>query len=116
MYIELHTASAFSFLEGASLPDTLVERAAALGYSTLALVDRDGVYGAPRFHKAALKAGIRPIIGCELTMTEAGDRSQNAESRLALGPAPGRRTLSEQRISPRVEGPNPESRIPRTSA
>ena len=49
-------------------PKSLVERAAALGYPALALVDRDGVYGAPRFHKAALAAGIRPIIGAELTM------------------------------------------------
>ncbi len=68
MYVELHTASAFSFLRGASLPETLVERAAALGYPALALLDRDGVYGAPRFHKAALAAGIRPIIGAELTI------------------------------------------------
>ena len=69
MYIELHAASAFSFLQGASLPETLVERAAELGYPALALLDRDGVYGAPRFHKAALAAGIRPIIGAELTIT-----------------------------------------------
>jgi error-prone DNA polymerase len=48
--IELHCASAFSFLEAASLPETLVDRAAALGYPALALLDRDGVYGAPRFH------------------------------------------------------------------
>src|ERR1700746_2332410 len=68
MYIELHAASAFSFLQGASLPEALVDRAAELGYSALALLDRDGVYGAPRFHKAALAAGIRPIIGRELTM------------------------------------------------
>ena len=50
VYIELHCASAFSFLRGASLPETLVERAAALGYTALALLDADGVYGAPRFH------------------------------------------------------------------
>jgi error-prone DNA polymerase len=67
-YIELHTASAFSFLQGASLPEALVDRAAELGYSALALLDRDGVYGAPRFHKAALSAGVRPIIGAELTI------------------------------------------------
>ncbi len=71
-YIELHTASAFSFLQGASLPEALVDRAADLGYSSLALVDRDGVYGAPRFHKAALAAGIKPIIGAELTVTHTG--------------------------------------------
>src|SRR6266576_5787274 len=75
VYIELHAASAFSFLQGASLPETLVERAAALGYPALALLDRDGVYGAPRFHKAARAAGIRPIIGAELTISagEPGD-------------------------------------------
>jgi error-prone DNA polymerase len=68
VYIELHAASAFSFLQGASLPETLVERAAALGYPALALLDADGVYGAPRFHKAARKAGLRPIVGAELTI------------------------------------------------
>ncbi len=69
MRVDLHTSSAFSFLRSASLPETLVERAAALGYSAVALLDRDGVYGAPRFHKAATAAGIKPIIGAELTMT-----------------------------------------------
>ena len=68
MYVELHAASAFSFLQGASLPETLVERAATLGYPALALLDADGVYGAPRFHKAALKAGLKPITGAELTI------------------------------------------------
>ena len=68
MYIELHTSSAFSFLEAASLPEALVDQAARYGYSALALLDRDGVYGAPRFHRAALAAGIRPIIGAELTL------------------------------------------------
>ena len=72
MYVELHTASAFSFLDGASLPETLIERAAELGYSTLALLDRDGVYGVPRFHKAAVAAGIKPIIGSELTIRSNG--------------------------------------------
>jgi error-prone DNA polymerase len=70
-YIELHAASAFSFLQGASLPETLVERAAALGYPALALLDADGVYGAPRFHKAAQRAGLRAIIGAELTISSA---------------------------------------------
>ena len=76
VYIELHCASAFSFLQGASLPETLVERAAALGYPALALLDTDGVYGAPRFYKAARKAGLRAIIGAELTI------ASNHESRI----------------------------------
>jgi error-prone DNA polymerase len=66
--VELHTASAFSFLQGASLPETLAARAAELGYTAVALVDRDGVYGLPRFHKAARAVGIRPIVGAELTI------------------------------------------------
>src|SRR4030095_16579419 len=68
VYIELHAASAFSFLQGASLPEALVERAAALGYPAIALLDADGVYGAPRFHKAAKQAGLKAIIGAELTI------------------------------------------------
>jgi len=73
-YVELHAASAFSFLDGASLPEALVERAAALGYPALALLDRDGVYGSPRFHLAAKKAGLKAIIGAELTVRAAGIR------------------------------------------
>ena len=69
MYIELHTASAFSFLDGASLPEALVQRAADLGYPAIALLDRDGVYGIPRFHLAAKRAGLKAIVGAELTMT-----------------------------------------------
>jgi len=68
VYIELHTSSAFSFLRAASAPETIVERAAMLGYPAVALLDRDGVSGAPRFHKAALAAGLRPLIGAELTV------------------------------------------------
>ena len=72
MYIELHASSAFSFLDGGSLPEALVDRAAALGYPALALLDRDGVYGAPRFHQAAKKAGLKAIVGAELTVTAEG--------------------------------------------
>jgi error-prone DNA polymerase len=72
MYIELHTASAFSFLEGAALPEALVERAAALGYPAVALLDRDGVHGIPRFHLAARAAGLRAIVGAELTVRTNG--------------------------------------------
>jgi error-prone DNA polymerase len=67
-YIELRARSAFSFLEGASNPEDLVERAAELGYSALALGDRNGVYGIPRFHQAAHKAGLRAIPGARLSL------------------------------------------------
>jgi error-prone DNA polymerase len=75
VYIELHASSAFSFLDGASLPEALIARAAALGYPALALLDRDGVYGAPRFHLAAKKAGIKAIIGAEISIAAGGRAS-----------------------------------------
>src|SRR5262245_18665357 len=81
MYIELHAASAFSFLQGASLPEALVERAAALGYSAIALLDADGVYGAPRFHKAATQAGLKAIIGAELTIAASGQLAAASAAR-----------------------------------
>ena len=68
MYLELHTASGFSFLAGASQPEDLVAEAARLGYEALALCDRDSVSGAPRFHKAAKEAGVRALIGCEVSL------------------------------------------------
>jgi len=68
MFVELHAQSAFTFLEGAEQPEAFVAEAARRGMPALALVDRDGVYGAPRFHRAAVDAGIRPLIGSELTL------------------------------------------------
>src|SRR5277367_1473486 len=67
MYIELHSRSAFSFLEGASLPETLIAACANLNMPAMALLDRDGVYGSPRFHMAAKKAKIKAHIGAEVT-------------------------------------------------
>src|SRR5690242_4099557 len=67
MYIELHSRSAFSFLEGSSLPEELAGVCAELGMPAMALLDRDGVYGAPRFHLAAKKLGVRAHIGAEIT-------------------------------------------------
>jgi len=72
MYVELNAASAFSFLRASSSPEALVERAAQLGYPALALVDRDGVSGAPRFFKAARQAGLRPLVGASLTLQGGG--------------------------------------------
>src|SRR6266571_2248180 len=69
MYLELHARSAFSFLEGASLPEELAALCAELNMPAMALLDRDGVYGAPRFHMAAKKAGMRAHIGAEVTST-----------------------------------------------
>jgi error-prone DNA polymerase len=67
MYTELHARSAFSFLEGASLPEELATVCAEYGMQSMALLDRDGVYGAPRFYLAADKINIRAHIGAEVT-------------------------------------------------
>ena len=69
-YVELHACSAFSFLRGASFPEQLAEIAAELEMPALALLDRNGVYGAQRFSVAAREHNVRPIIGCELTMED----------------------------------------------
>ncbi|MBI2492914.1 MAG: DNA polymerase III subunit alpha [Candidatus Rokubacteria bacterium] len=68
MFVELHAQSAFTFLEGAEQPEAFAREAARLGMPALALVDRDGVYGVPRFTRAALAAGVRPLVGSELTL------------------------------------------------
>jgi error-prone DNA polymerase len=72
MFVELHARSAFSFLEGAMLPETLADRAARLDLRAVALVDRDGLYGAPRFYRACTRVGIMPLVGAEVTLAGGG--------------------------------------------
>ncbi len=67
-YVELHTHSNYSFLDGASSPQNLVRRAVELSMPALALTDHDGLYGMIQFVVAAREAGIKPIVGAELTM------------------------------------------------
>ena len=67
MYIELHARSAFSFLEGASVPEEFAEVCAQHQMPAMALLDRDGVYGAPRFYLATDKLKIKAHIGAEIT-------------------------------------------------
>ncbi|MBC8029281.1 MAG: error-prone DNA polymerase [Pyrinomonadaceae bacterium] len=71
-YVELHARSAFSFLEGASVPEELIAAALELEMPAMALLDRDGVYGSPRFHLAAKKNGIKAHIGAEITVQSPG--------------------------------------------
>jgi error-prone DNA polymerase len=70
VYVELHAHSAYSFLDGASLPEELAARAAELGYEALALTDHDGVYGSLEFAHAAKAFGVRPITGAEVTLAD----------------------------------------------
>jgi error-prone DNA polymerase len=76
MYVELHARSAFSFLEGASLPEILMARCAELGMPAMALLDRNGLYGAARFHMAGEKLGVRAHIGAEIAVCDAGERAR----------------------------------------
>ena len=94
-YVELRARSAFSFLEGASAPEELAEGAAALGYDALALGDRDGLYGAPRFHQAAGPAGLRAIVGAEITLDDAsfGLAAAPPATPVAPSPPPARRYM-----------------------
>src|SRR5580765_5351051 len=65
-YVELHARSAFSFLQGASLPEALAQFSAKNNLPAMALLDRDGLYGAPRFHIAMQQLALRAHIGAEL--------------------------------------------------
>jgi error-prone DNA polymerase len=69
-YAELRAASAFSFLDSAALPEDLMYIAAQCDLPAMALVDRNGVYGAPRFYGAAKKTGVRALVGSELLVTD----------------------------------------------
>ena len=82
MYIELHSRSAFSFLDGSSLPESLIARCAELQMPAMALLDRGGVYGAPRFHMAAEKIGIKAHIGAEVMVDFSPQRHRGTENKI----------------------------------
>jgi error-prone DNA polymerase len=71
-YVELHAHSAFSFLDGASLPEEMAAAAADLGHEAIALTDHDGLWGSMEFAQACRGLGVRPITGTELTVAAEG--------------------------------------------
>ena len=73
-YVELHAASAFSFLDGASQPDALIERAAHLEMPAIAIADRNGLYGAARFHSAGVRSNVKAHIGAEIAVSSFVDK------------------------------------------
>lgn len=77
-YIELHARSAFSFLEAASHPEALIRAAIETEMPAMALLDRNGVYGAARFHSSAKTNGIRAHIGAEIAVSDLGESLQPA--------------------------------------
>jgi hypothetical protein len=84
-YAELRVASAFSFLDGASLPEDLIEQAARCEIPAVALVDRNGVYGAPRFYKAAKAAGIKALVGAEVTLRQQSHPEERSDGPTTRG-------------------------------
>jgi error-prone DNA polymerase len=80
-YVELHTHSSHSLLDGVAHPEALVAQAAACGMEALALTDHDGLYGAVRFVQAAQEAGIKPILGAEVTLTDGSHLTLLAETK-----------------------------------
>lgn len=87
-YVELHAHSYYSLLDGTSSPDALVQRAAELGMSALALTDHNALYGTLEFATAAQAAGLKPIFGAELTLAD------NSHLTLLVQNATGWRNLS----------------------
>ncbi|MGH2459601.1 MAG: DNA polymerase III subunit alpha [Chloroflexota bacterium] len=81
----LHVHSHFSLLRGASSVEELVARAAALGYRSLALTDRDALYGAVRFTRACASAGLHPVVGCEVTLESGHHLTLLAENQTGYG-------------------------------
>jgi error-prone DNA polymerase len=73
-YVELHASSAFSFLEGASQPEQLIQRAAELQMPAMALMDRNGLYGSARFHTSAKRCDLRAHVGAEIAVSSFGER------------------------------------------
>lgn len=130
-YIELRCRSAFSFLDGASLPEDLVIAAAQRGHGALALGDRNGVYAAPRFFAASQKVGLRPIVGAEISLHEAEPvlllvedrRGYQSLCRLITRAKAGRRKADAPAVTPALlaehagglvalAGPKPRTDLP----
>ena len=104
-YAELHAHSAFSFLDGASTPEELVEEAARLGLRAVALTDHDGLYGVVRFAEAARELSMPTVFGAELSLsntarTDVPDPPGPHLLVLARGPAPGGPTPRSNMNSP----------------
>ena len=123
-YVPLWCKSNFSFLEGASHPEELVETCATLGLETMALTDRDGVYGVVEAHAKAREIGVRLILGSEVTLDDGSSLILLATSRggyanvcrlITLGrrrspkgePAEGKRAVRQRSVGPDGDADRP---------
>ena len=109
-FVHLHVASGYSLQYGASHPHVLVERAAEQEMDALALTDRDGTYGAVRFAKAAMAAGLRPILGVDLAVASTPGAGPGE-----AGPAPTRRPGAAPARTPVRGGTSRDPRLPRVT-
>ena len=82
-YAELHCHTNFSFLDGASHAEDLVDRAVELGYRALAVTDHDGFYGAVRFSQAAMEAGLPVVYGVEIGLERTPDARRQSDNPIA---------------------------------
>jgi len=115
-YVELHAASAFSFLRGASLPEALIAACSDFAMPAMALLDTDGVYGSARFHLAAKKAGLQAHVGAEITLSSGctlpvlvSERTgyQNLcrlLTQMKLGAPKGKAAIREEDLRPYAQG------------
>ena len=111
-YVPLWCRSNFSFLDGASHPDELVEQAHALGIEALALTDRDGVHGMVRAHVKAKELGVRLIVGAEVTVDDAADvPAQPSTCVLLAANRTGYANLCRLITAGRLRRPKGESRV-----
>src|SRR3954463_7299279 len=109
MVVELHAHSAYSFLDGASLPEELAARAAELGDEALALTDHDGVYGSLEFAHAAKAFGVRPITGAEVTLTDGSHVTLLVESAIGYANLCRLLTAAHAHTRARPAEPSPPS-------
>jgi error-prone DNA polymerase len=110
-FVHLHVHSYFSFLDGASSPQALVERAAAMDQECLALTDWNGVYGAVAFDHAARRTGLRPIFGAEIALDTVGD-TPGAHLTLLVKNSDGWRSLCRLLTSAQLRGRKGRAPVP----
>lgn len=109
-YAELHAHSAFSFLDGASLPEEMAQEAARLDLKALALTDHDGFYGVVRFAEAAKELGLPTVFGAELSLGGQGNTEDSTHLLVLARGQEGYRRLSREMSAAHMSGGTPKDR------
>lgn len=109
-YAELHAHSAFSFLDGASLPEEMAQEAARLDLKALAITDHNGFYGVVRFAEAAKELGLSTVFGAELSLGGQGNTEDAVHLLVLARGQEGYRRLSRQMAAAHLSGGTPKDR------